>query len=90
MILGRAQIDKIHQRLERLENAQADIREMWDREKIEFADLYDRVYRILKRFEMRERRAEEPDRPTEAPPCEEDPVTARVLARREARRHVSA
>ncbi len=89
MLFGAKSFKLIHERLEQLEHRQNELNDTWLREKIEFADLYDRVYRILKRFEMRERRAETPEEEPAAAetPCP-DPITARVLARREGNKHV--
>lgn len=89
MLYGAKQKKEIQRDLERLENKIEATVDEWAKEKLEFADLYDRIYRILKRHEMRDRRAAMEEEESTAPetPCA-DPVTARVRARREAKSHV--
>jgi len=89
MLFGKKQVQKLQSDLERLSNNLERLENEWTKEKVDFSALYDKVYRIVKRLEMRERRAnpeEEEATPVDSP-CS-DPISARVNARREARRHV--
>ena len=76
---------------EQLENGLLALSTQWETELIRLSDLREQITNVLKRLEMRDRRAEKKngDDPLPDPSVREDRVTQKILERRRLRHGVS-